>query len=93
MLQSFGNCPKYIQRREQLPSASPAASGPAHRGDRLDEQAAALARAADTFFIASHAAGDAPNAGSHVSHRGGRPGFVQVSDDGRTLTWPDFSGP
>src|SRR5204862_7324662 len=66
--------------------------GAAQRGERLDDAAAALVRAADTFFIATHAAGEAPSAGSDVSHRGGRPGFVHVSDDGRTLTWPDFIG-
>jgi hypothetical protein len=64
----------------------------AERGDRTDARAAALLRTADTFFIATHAAGDAPNAGADVSHRGGRPGFVRVSNDGRALTWPDLPG-
>jgi hypothetical protein len=92
VLQSFGNCPKYIQRRDALPDAPQAERGPARRATQLDTPAAALVRRADTFFIATHAAGDEPNRGSDVSHRGGRPGFVQVSDDGRTLTWPDFTG-
>jgi len=85
--QSFGNCPKYIQQREQ--QVAPAASAPAapRRADRLDGEAAALVRRADTFFIASSSA-----SGSDVSHRGGRPGFMQLADDGRTLSWPDFSG-
>jgi predicted pyridoxine 5'-phosphate oxidase superfamily flavin-nucleotide-binding protein len=86
--QSFGNCPKYIQQRELF--EGPAASAPraARRADRLDGEAAALLRRADTFFIASHSA----TGGSDVSHRGGRPGFIQLTDDGRTLSWPDFSG-
>jgi predicted pyridoxine 5'-phosphate oxidase superfamily flavin-nucleotide-binding protein len=91
VLQSFGNCPKYIQRREALPRAA-ADAAPARPGSRLDAAASAWVRAADTFFIATHAPGDAPSSGSDVSHRGGRPGFVHVSDDGRTLTWPDFVG-
>ena len=86
--QSFGNCPKYIQRRDALPVVEFAAATPARRGDRLDAASAALARAADTFFIATHAA----NGACDVSHRGGRPGFARVDRGGRALTWPDFAG-
>jgi len=91
VLQSFGNCPKYIQRREPLGRAQPKIHA-AQRSQRLGDAAAALVRAADTFFIASHAAGEHPSAGADVSHRGGRRGFVHVSEDGATLTWPDFTG-
>jgi len=90
--QSFGNCPKYIQRREALARAVSIEAGAAQRATRLNATSAALARHADTFFIATHAALEGPSAGSDVSHRGGLPGFVQVGDDGRTLTWPDFIG-
>lgn len=91
--QSFGNCPKYIQRRE-LTSLAPADTPhrPARHAGRLDDAALALVRRADTFFIASHAEGPQPNAGCDVSHRGGLPGFVQADDAGRTLTWPDYLG-
>lgn len=93
--QSFGNCPKYIQTRELVPSA-PDEHGTdtmgATHADHLDATMAALVRGADTFFIATHATGDGLNGGSDVSHRGGRAGFVHVSDDGRMLTWPDFIG-
>ncbi|AMO24877.1 pyridoxamine 5'-phosphate oxidase family protein [Ramlibacter solisilvae] len=93
VLQSFGNCPKYIQTRELLPPAWPRqAPAATRRGRQLDAGMRALVNAADTFFIATHAAGEGPNGGSDVSHRGGRPGFVRVSDDGRSLTWPDFTG-
>lgn len=93
VLQSFGNCPKYIQTRELLPQAWPLKPGTAvRRASQLDAGMRALVRAADTFFIATHAAGEGANGGSDVSHRGGLPGFVQVSDDGLTLTWPDFIG-
>jgi hypothetical protein len=54
----------------------------------LDRRQAALAARADTFFIASAH----PQRGADASHRGGRPGFVEVSDDGRRLTFPDYSG-
>jgi len=91
--QSFGNCPRYIQRRARVAvDAAPETVPPAQTASRLDDAAAALVSAADTFFIATHAGGDAAHHGSDVSHRGGRPGFVHVSDDGRVLTWPDFNG-
>jgi uncharacterized protein len=92
--QSFGNCPKYIQAREVLPSAvatEGAAEAP-FRSDRLDARSRALVRGADTFFIATHAAGDRVSGGSDISHRGGRPGFIRIGDGGRTFTWPEFSG-
>lgn len=90
--QSFGNCPKYIQTRELLPGAVAPAGNESRRTTKLDTGMQALVRSADTFFIATHAAGEGVNGGSDVSHRGGQPGFVQVSDSGATLTWPDFIG-
>lgn len=89
LTQSFGNCAKYIQTREQLDSDAtgdvpPAATG----GPELPAEALALIRRADTFFIAT-AAG--PEHGADVSHRGGRPGFVQAGQGG-VLAWPDFQG-
>jgi predicted pyridoxine 5'-phosphate oxidase superfamily flavin-nucleotide-binding protein len=92
--QSFGNCPKYIQAREVLqstPTTEGAAVAPM-RSDRLVAQSRTMVRGADTFFIATHAAGDRVSGGSDLSHRGGRPGFIRVGDDGRTLTWPELSG-
>lgn len=85
--QSFGNCPKYITPRDWQPTP---AAGPARTSDHLDRAAKALVRAADTFYIASHAA-DPSAGGTDVSHRGGPPGFVSVDDAG-TLSWPDYSG-
>jgi predicted pyridoxine 5'-phosphate oxidase superfamily flavin-nucleotide-binding protein len=90
--QSFGNCPKYIQAREPQwrgDLAAPAALRSEPLGPALNEAALALIGSADTLFIATAAAG-----GADVSHRGGRPGFVQASDAaGRILlTLPDFSG-
>ena len=86
--QSFGNCPKYITPRAFHPA--PTSPGPAHASDHLDRRSKTLVRAADTFFIASHAA-DPTAGGTDVSHRGGPPGFVSVDDAG-TLSWPDYAG-
>lgn len=92
--QSFGNCPKYIQAREPVfVERAPAAAAP-HWTDRLDAAARRLIGQADTFFIATaHPSAGRGGAaqGVDVSHRGGRPGFVQVSGEG-TLTAPDFVG-
>jgi predicted pyridoxine 5'-phosphate oxidase superfamily flavin-nucleotide-binding protein len=57
-------------------------------GAVLDERGRALVAAADTLFIASlH-----PQRGADASHRGGRPGFVQVAPDGASLRFPDYPG-
>ncbi len=100
--QSFGNCPKYIQAREPHFTAEPTTYRTAEpvqqEGSVFSASAAALARRADTFFIASAAADAATSRhaahGVDVSHRGGRPGFVSVGEaDGHTvLTVPDFQG-
>jgi len=83
--QSFGNCPRYIQSREIVPTGSVATGARPERLAGIDAQARHLIAASDTFFVAS-SAGDAAD----ISHRGGRPGFVRT--DGDTLTIPDFSG-
>jgi predicted pyridoxine 5'-phosphate oxidase superfamily flavin-nucleotide-binding protein len=98
--QSFGNCPKYIQARELRFHREDAATADAVVSrQRLLPEAAAIVAQADTFFIATASAdagsaARAPNGGVDVSHRGGKPGFVRVSEEaGRTvLTAPDFIG-
>lgn len=97
--QSFGNCPQYIQARTPrfAGEAAQAPSPPRTEGPLLSSAAEALARGADTFFIASASpsarAGD-PAEGVDVSHRGGKPGFVRLDRAGghSVLTAPDFSG-
>jgi len=89
--QSFGNCPKYIQAREPVAGRRPSPGAP-RRAHRVEADAARLIERADTFFIATHAMGASASAGADVSHRGGAAGFVRLADDGRTLTWPDFTG-
>lgn len=84
--ESFGNCPKHIVPRP-LADRGESAPGASRRQDRLDDAMQALVRRADTFFIASQAAG-----GADVSHRGGPPGFVEVDAEGLELRWPDYAG-
>ncbi len=89
--QSFGNCPQYIQTRERV-AADPAPRPAAEDRATLSAEDIQRITGADTFFIASRSAeSDALAAGVDVSHRGGRPGFVKVEEDG-ALVWPDFSG-
>lgn len=94
--QSFGNCPKYIQAREPVYLPDRQAIQPVlHDGTQLEAGARHMIEAADTLFIATAYSGDASTVGAaggvDVSHRGGKPGFVRVDDDG-ILTMPDFPG-
>ena len=95
VLQSFGNCAKYIQGRapEFVARGSAGASPEIEYATELSATDRALLARADTFFIASANLADEANLarGVDVSHRGGMPGFVRI-DDASTLTTPDFSG-
>lgn len=96
--QSFGNCPKYIQaRRPELLDADAMPASTIIDAPALTPEMTEMIRRADTFFIATALAdddeevqGDGLRHGTDVSHRGGKPGFVQV--DGSVLTVPDFIG-
>jgi predicted pyridoxine 5'-phosphate oxidase superfamily flavin-nucleotide-binding protein len=97
--QSFGNCPQYIQARTpvQTPHSAQETRRVRSESVQLSTAAAALVARADTFFIATaspFAKDHDPAEGVDVSHRGGKPGFVRVSEeDGRSvLTAPDFAG-
>ncbi|MDI2127307.1 pyridoxamine 5'-phosphate oxidase family protein [Yinghuangia seranimata] len=84
--QVYGNCPKYISKRE--PAPAPAAKpGEATRGTRLTDAQRAAVTSADTFFVAT--ADDAGHA--DASHRGGNPGFVHAPAPDRVV-WPDYLG-
>ena len=90
--QSFGNCPRYIQLRE-TGLERPACDAPAPvLASRLQGEAVALVRRADTLFIASRAVEAQAGGGADASHRGGRPGFVHVDASGQRLAWADFPG-
>ena len=90
--QSFGNCPKYIHQRDTTFTRDPAVVGTAATIETvlLDEVGADIVRGADTFFVASYVDLDGSRQ-VDVSHRGGRPGFVDIGGDGG-LTIPDFAG-
>jgi uncharacterized protein len=93
VMQSFGNCPKYIQERAWR-VATEDEQGPLaiEEGGALGAAERAMIAAADTFFIASALGhSDEPGYGVDASHRGGLPGFVRVMDE-RTLSVPDLSG-
>ncbi len=84
----FGNCPKYIARRIPTTLDTDTPDEFARTATRLDAQQISLVGEADTFFIASRH----PGRGNDASHRGGRPGFVKVAPNGRSLTFPDYHG-
>ena len=97
--QSFGNCKQYIQAREPSFDASRrgTAAPPRNEGPHLSAPARELLANTDTFFIATASAAAASTShgeGVDVSHRGGRPGFVRVSEgpNATLLTSPDFRG-
>ena len=91
--QSFGNCPKYINRKSFARAQGRTAAAPVASGT-LDARARDIVAHADTLFIASSHLPDGaltPGDGVDVSHRGGRPGFARIEADG-SLTIPDYFG-
>ncbi|WP_099045648.1 pyridoxamine 5'-phosphate oxidase family protein [Ruegeria profundi] len=92
VVQSFGNCPKYIQTHDVSFVRDPKAVIDRPANDRfveLDAKARDTIAGANSFYVASHA--NTPDqAGVDVSHRGGRAGFVKV--EGNSLLVPDFAG-
>ncbi|WP_299851083.1 pyridoxamine 5'-phosphate oxidase family protein [uncultured Roseovarius sp.] len=93
VVQSYGNCPKYISLREISERELPTAGGKIETRDRLNADDTALIKAADTFWIASYVqdGSGAPYEGVDVNHRGGQPGFVSV-DGPSQITIPDYRG-
>ena len=91
--QSFGNCPKYIQVREMQSIHRPTPSKTGAEFTTFTARETNLINAADSFYIASGHKGKERAAGSgiDVSHRGGTPGFVHLTDN-QTLIFPDFRG-
>lgn len=91
--QSFGNCPRYIQKRQHSSKECNLDHVRTEHLNSFDERTNAIVRHADSFFISSlFDDGTAQaNRGVDLSHRGGLPGFIQVEDE-RTLIFPDYSG-
>jgi predicted pyridoxine 5'-phosphate oxidase superfamily flavin-nucleotide-binding protein len=92
--QSFGNCPKYIQGRNERPWIRSRQAPECRVASHLGANEASFIAEADTFFIASRSAQldqlDSAQ-GLDVSHRGGLPGFVRVVSQNE-VCFPDFSG-
>lgn len=96
------NCPKYITIRDLVPHSK---TNPSVElsvvsmtpEDTLPPSVTSFIKERDTLFLATSylpslaASGDSP---AHLgcNHRGGRPGFVRVRVDQRTLVFPDLSG-
>jgi uncharacterized protein len=92
--QSFGNCPKYIQARNERPQLRTTPAPESRMASHLGDDEVSFIAEADTFFIASRSAQldqEDSSQGLDVSHRGGRPGFVRVVSPNE-LCFPDFSG-
>jgi ferredoxin-NADP reductase/predicted pyridoxine 5'-phosphate oxidase superfamily flavin-nucleotide-binding protein len=89
---SFGNCPQYIQLRDFEFARDPKAPFEplVDELDTLDGEARNMIEGADTFFVASYVDLEEERQ-VDVSHRGGKPGFVRVDENGR-FTIPDFAG-
>ena len=87
--ESYPNCPKYIQRRHLSLNidTNSKQSGKSQSGQILTTEQENLIKSADTFFVASFHA----SRGVDVSHRGGNPGFIRLSDR-QTLRIPDYIG-
>ncbi|GAA2891778.1 pyridoxamine 5'-phosphate oxidase family protein [Streptosporangium fragile] len=88
--QTYANCPKYLQTREIIGESAGTTAGTTAGASpvaALTGGHRAWIEAADTFFVATRAAG----LGADLSHRGGNPGFVRVVDE-RRLVWPDYVG-
>ncbi len=92
VVQSFGNCPQYIQTHEVSFVREPEVIIERRRSDKffeLDAQAREIIGSANSFYVASSV--ETPDhTGVDVSHRGGRSGFVKI--EGNSLLVPDFAG-
>ncbi|MDP9782137.1 2Fe-2S iron-sulfur cluster-binding protein [Pseudomonas fluorescens] len=86
--QAYGNCPRYINLR-QYHFVDAQAVAPVQLSVS-DPQVRRLVTAADSFYIATYVVRDGERQ-VDASHRGGKPGFVRMDEDG-SLTIPDFSG-
>ncbi len=92
--QAFGNCPQYISKRlwhviDQNPERS-TATRHAYLTDAMQE----FIERADTLFVASgqrSPEGRRASDGMDISHRGGAPGFVNVTSR-TSMILPDYAG-
>jgi hypothetical protein len=62
--------------------------------DTLNDDCLSLIQQTDTTFLTTRHIGH-KNVNENdiaVQHRGGSPGFVRVSQDRKSIYWPDYSG-
>jgi len=92
VLQSFGNCPKYIQ--DKILVTNPHYGNFSASSDvKLNESDLKVINNADTFFIASgfNDGQQLNNRGADISHRGGEVGFVTINSAGQLMV-EDYRG-
>jgi len=91
VVQSFGNCPRYIHVRTLQPVERIAGPVSAFDAD-LPARARTMLAETPTLFVASASGAEAQAgaAGLDISHRGGPAGFARL--DGDVLVVPDYAG-
>lgn len=91
VVQSFGNCPRYIHVRSLAPVKRTPGAVTAFGAD-LPARARDMLGQAATLFVASASGADAQGAaaGLDISHRGGPAGFARLEGD--VLSVPDYAG-
>lgn len=86
--EAYPNCPKYIQRRViSLPEHFEETTSKITTGTKLNNEHKDWIIKADTIFVAS----SSTDMKMDVSHRGGKPGFIEILDND-TLKIPDYRG-
>jgi predicted pyridoxine 5'-phosphate oxidase superfamily flavin-nucleotide-binding protein len=91
VVQSFGNCPRYIHVRSLQPVERTPGAVIAFDAD-LPARARTMLAETPTLFVASASGAEAQGgaAGLDVSHRGGPAGFARLEGD--VLVVPDYAG-
>ncbi len=92
VLQSYGNCPKYIQTKTFIGNVD-YGEFTSTIATQLNDTHRAIISNADTFFIASsfNDGQNLNNRGADISHRGGDSGFVTINAQGQLLV-DDYRG-
>ncbi|MDN2662519.1 pyridoxamine 5'-phosphate oxidase family protein [Psychromonas sp. 14N.309.X.WAT.B.A12] len=92
VLQSYGNCPKYIQPKTLVSNAHYDPTSQLS-STIMTNNLRTLICQADSFFIASYFddGEDNRSRGADISHRGGEAGFVRINNKGQLLV-EDYLG-
>jgi len=88
VVESYANCPKYIQQRIiHNPTKINDSNAKKSTGQKFDDRISTWISSADTLFVGTQSL----NGKMDASHRGGKPGFVEVIS-GDTIKIPDYQG-